>query len=116
MASGGGGYNYLDAPSIVKNIFNTPRAGLGTGAGQLSTAINNPNLQPEDQIKNVAEFTLGSLQGVLTSDQLNAYSQVLDQLATAFMQQYDTSVGTTDQMPTFLEFVRQYGGQYGGMF
>jgi hypothetical protein len=113
----GGGYDYLNPQSIVQSIFSTPRAGLGTGANQLAISVNNPNLQPEEQITNVAQFVLGSLQGVLTNDQLNAYSQVLDQLATQFMRQYQTTPGGgSADRPTFLEFVRQNGGQYGGLF
>jgi hypothetical protein len=113
----GGGYDYLNPQSIAASIFNTPRAGLGTGANELATSINNPNLQPEQQITNVAQFVLGSLQGVLTNDQLNAYSQVLDQLATQFMRSYQTTPGGgAADRPTFLEFVRQNGGQYGGLF
>lgn len=115
--SSGGGYDYLNPQSIVASIFNTPRAGLGTGANSLAISVNNPNLQPEEQITNVAQFVLGSLQGVLTNDQLNAYSQVLDQLATQFMREYQTTPGGgSADRPTFLEYVRNNGGQYGGLF
>jgi hypothetical protein len=113
----GGGYDYLNPQSIAASIFSTPRAGLDSGANNLAISINNPNLQPEEQITNVAQFVLGSLQGVLTNDQLNAYSQVLDQLATQFMRQYQTTPGGgAADRPTFLEYVRQNGGQYGGLF
>jgi len=115
--SSGGGYDYLNPQSIASSIFATPRADLASGANSLATSINNPNLQPEQQISNVAQFVLGSLQGVLTNDQLNAYSQVLDQLATQFMRSYQTTPGGgAANRPTFLEYVRQNGGQYGGLF
>lgn len=113
----GGNNQYLNPQSIVSNIFNTPKFGTGTDAGvsDLSLRINNPGLQPEQQVSNVAEYVLGSLQGVLTNEQIEAYATILDQYATDYMRMYQTTPGGVGDL-TFLDFIRQNTNQFGGMF
>ncbi len=64
---------------------------------------------------NVAEYVIGALQGVLTNEQLEAYAQIVDQYATEFMRIAQTTPGGTGDL-TFLEYLRQNTGQYGGLF
>lgn len=112
-----GNNQYLNPQSIVQNIFATPKFEPGSQAGvsDISLKINNPGLQPEEQIGNVAQYVLGSLQGVLTNEQIDAYATILDQYATAFMRMYQTTPGGAGNM-TFLEFIRSQTNQFGGMF
>lgn len=111
-----GNYTYLDPGSIMANVFNTPRAGNGSTPNGLEVSINNPNLQPEQQISNLATYLMTAMKGVIPDDSLNAYAQILDQDATDYMMQVQSTPGGNSSMPTFLEFVRQRHGQYGGMF
>lgn len=85
LGRGNPGGGFFDPRAMIGNIanlrnsFSTGNKDTGRGASSISAGdyIDNPTLQPPDQVKNTVGFMLASLQGVIPTETYQAYANLL---------------------------------------
>jgi hypothetical protein len=109
-----GGYGYLSGRGIVHNILNS-RYGEKDAAGSLGQITQSPDLTPDQQVSNTIQLLLGSLQGVIGQDALQAYQSTLGRLGQEFMDQQMKDPARWGKVH-FNDYLRQRLGPGGGIY
>jgi len=110
----GGQFGYFSGRDIVQNVLNA-KYNVADPAGSLGGMLNNPDLTPDQQVSNTIQLLLGSLQGVVNSDALQAYQATLGKIGQEFIDMKMKDPTKWASLP-FNEYAKQRLGQGGGLY
>lgn len=105
----------VNVRGMLDNIYNAKMPTSGGKANDLGHLLDNPDLMPEEQVKNVIGLTLASLQGFVSDEALNAWSSMMNEFAQNWLSLRNQDPSKWDKSETFLDAVKKQYGSHAGL-